>query len=591
MPFDIRSRQVELRAAGPPTSLDPRVDRAGRNSFGRRRSALAGCQDRHPNARLNPAVIPAGQCIPMKQTKYPAVGIDLGTTFSVAAHLDNMGRPQTLLNFEGENLTPSVVLVEDDEVIVGKEAVKAMTCEMERVAECAKRDVGERMFHKTLGGRQYPPEALEAWILNKLRIDTQRQLGDYQKVVITVPAYFDEVRRKATQDAGYIAGFEVMDIINEPTAAAVAFGFQQGYMAEEGVGSERRNILVYDLGGGTFDVTVMEIGGRDFVALATDGDVHLGGRDWDHRLVDYVAEAFVRKHAVDPREDPNVEGRLWCECEDAKRTLSARSRASISCEYRGHSVRLEVTREQFEEMTLDLLERTAFTTRQTLQAAGLQWQEIDRILLVGGSTRMPAVYRLLKELSGKEPDQSVSPDEAVAHGAALHAGLLLARHAGRAPQFRIKNVNSHSLGVVATDSETRQQRNAIVIPRNTPLPVAAKRIFKTHKPGQQSILVQIVEGESASPENCSQIGRCSVRDLPPDLPSQTAIEVRFHYLENGRLNVRVKVARTNTQLEHEIMRENSLTRDQLNSWRKYVSGLPPLAEVVSDAGASQTGSL
>ena len=453
---------------------------------------------------------------------------------------------------------------------------------MERVADCSKRDVGQRMFHKSLGGRQYPPEALEAWVLNKLRVDTQKQIGSYHKVVITVPAYFDEVRRKATQDAGYIAGFEVMDIINEPTAAAVAFGFQRGFLSEAGTSRQRQNILVYDLGGGTFDVTVMQIGGREFIALATDGDVHLGGRDWDQRLVDSVAEEYVRKCGVDPREDPNVEGRLWRECEDAKRTLSARSRASIACEYRGQSVRLEVTREQFEEMTLDLLERTAFTTRQTLQAAGLQWSEIDRVLLVGGSTRMPAVVRMLKGLSGKEPDQSVSPDEAVAHGAALHAGLVLARHAGRAPQFRIKNVNSHSLGVVANEPKTRQLRNAILIPRNTPLPAEATRIFKTQKAGQKSILVQIVEGESASPADCCQIGRCSVHDLPAGLPAKTPIEVGFRYLENGRLNVRVKVAGTNTQLEHEIMRENSLTRDQLNSWRKYVSGLPPLAQIVSE---------
>ncbi len=522
----------------------------------------------------------------MDQRSYPAVGIDLGTTYSVAARLDDTGRPQTLINAEGDHLTPSVVLIEDGEVIVGKEAVKAMSSEMERIAECAKRDVGERMFHKALGGRQYPPEAIEAWVLNKLRMDTQQQIGQYRKVVITVPAYFDEVRRKATQDAGYIAGFEVLDIINEPTAAAVAFGYQQGYLSVDGDAGPARKILVYDLGGGTFDVTVMEIGGRDFVALATDGDVHLGGRDWDQRLVDFVAEEFIRKYAADPREDPNVEGRLLLECEDAKRTLSARQRATLSSEYRGHRVRLEVTREQFEEMTLDLFDRTLFTTRQTLQAAGLEWQDIDRILLVGGSTRMPAVPRMLKELSGKDPDRSISPDEAVAHGAALHAGLLLDKHEGRAPQFQIKNVNSHSLGVVATDPATKEARNAILIPRNTTLPVAAKRIFKTQKQGQRSVLVRIVEGENASPEHCSQIGKCSVRDLPAGLPKDTPIEVGFRYLENGRLSVRVTVAGTDKLLRHEIVRDNSLTREQLNGWRKYISGLPPLAEVVRDGTTS-----
>jgi len=526
----------------------------------------------------------------MTRPPYPTVGIDLGTTYSVAARLDNTGRPQTLINAEGDHLTPSVVLLEDGEVVVGKEAVKAMGVEMERVAECAKRDVGERVFHKSLGGRQYPPEAIEAWILNKIRLDTRQQIGDYHKVVITVPAYFDEVRRKATQDAGYIAGFEVLDIINEPTAAAVAFGFEQGYLSPEGTIDLPRKIVVYDLGGGTFDVTVMEIASREFVALATDGDVHLGGRDWDQRLVDCVAEEFIRQHGLDPREDPNVEGRLLRECEDAKRTLSARSRVTITCHHRECSVRKDVTREQFEEMTLDLVERTSFTTRQTLQAAGLQWADIDRILLVGGSTRMPAVQRMLRQLSGLEPDRSVSPDEAVAHGAALHAGLLLDKHEGRVPQFQVKNVNSHSLGVVATDPKTRQARNAILIPRNTTLPATARRHFRTQREGQRSVLVRIVEGEAADPEHCSQIGRCSIRDLPKGLAKNTPIEVGFRYLENGRLSVRVKVARTDKLLRHEIMRDNTLTRDQLNGWRKYVSGLPPLAEVVHSEGASTPGS-
>ncbi|MCA9207341.1 MAG: Hsp70 family protein, partial [Planctomycetales bacterium] len=191
----------------------------------------------------------------MSNSQEKAVGIDLGTTYSAVAHLDDLGRPQTLINAEGDKITPSVLLFEGNDVVVGKEAVKAMATEMEQVADCAKRDLGDRVFHKVIGGRQYPPEALQAWILNKLRMDSQRQIGDFSKVVITVPAYFDEVRRKATQDAGYIAGFEVMDIINEPTAAAVAYGFQQGFLKPDGESGEPKRILVYDLGGGTFDVT------------------------------------------------------------------------------------------------------------------------------------------------------------------------------------------------------------------------------------------------------------------------------------------------------------------------------------------------
>jgi molecular chaperone DnaK len=510
--------------------------------------------------------------MPSVNDNYPAVGIDLGTTFSVICKLDETGRPQTLINAEGDKITPSVVFFEGNDIVVGKEAVKAVATDADAVAECAKRDLGTRLFHKQLAGRRFPPEALQAWVLNKLRIDAERQIGKFSKAVITVPAYFDEVRRKATMDAGYIAGLEVLDIINEPTAAAVAFGFQQGFMKPGEGGGERKKILVYDLGGGTFDVTVMEIGGKDFIALATDGDVMLGGKDWDQRLVDFVAEEFIRKFGVDPRDDANAHGRLWRECEDAKRTLSARTKANVACDYQGHAVRVEVTRQQFEDMTRDLLDRTAFTTRQTLQAAGLEWSDIDRVLLVGGSSRMPAVVAILRQISGQEPDCSVSPDEAVAHGAALHAGLLLSIHRGRAPSFRIRNVNSHSLGVVATDARTKRPRNAILIPRNTPLPVVAQRIFKTHKASQRSILVQIVEGESLSPDDCSQLGKCSVRNLPDGLPAQTPIEVRFRYEENGRLTVHVRVEGTAKELQHEITRENSLTPEQLNSWRKHICG-------------------
>lgn len=508
----------------------------------------------------------------MNQRPVPAVGIDLGTTFSVVAVLDEMNRPHTLINAEGDKITPSAVFFEGTNTIVGKEAIKAMATDADQVAECAKRDLGYRVYHKILGGRQYPPEAIQAWVLNKLRVDAARQVGKFSKVVITVPAYFDEVRRKATQDAGYMAGFEVLDIINEPTAAAIAFGFQRGFLKPGHDAGSPKRILVYDLGGGTFDVTVMEIGGRDFVALATDGDVQLGGRDWDQRLVDFVAEEFIRQHQLDPREDPNTAGRLWRDCEDAKRTLSARVKANVSCDYQGRAVRIEISRDRFHELTQDLLDRTIFTTKQTLQAAGLTWRDIDRVLLVGGSSRMPAVHNALRQLSGKEPDCSVSPDEAVAHGAALHAGLLLDKASGHSPSFQIKNVNSHSLGVVATDPETRRPRNAILIPRNTPLPASAKRIFRTQKPGQKSILVQIIEGESASPADCSQIGKCTVRPLPPKLAPQTPIEVAFRYAENGRLTVLVSVA--GQHVRHEIQRENSLTAEQLDSWRQYISGLP-----------------
>ncbi len=510
----------------------------------------------------------------MTEPATPAIGIDLGTTFSVLARIDERGQPTTVVNAEGDRLTPSTVLFEGDDIVVGKEALKAIVTEAMHVAECSKRDVGHRVYHKVLEGKQYPPEVIEALILNKMRTDAEKQIGPITKAVITVPAYFDEVRRKATQDSGYMAGFEVLDIINEPTAAAVAFGFQQGYLNPEGRTVEPQTILVYDLGGGTFDVTIMRIEGTEFRALSTDGDVRLGGYDWDQRMVDLVAENFIRQHQADPREDPVTAGKLWRECEDAKRTLSARQKAAIACDYRGVSDRIEITQQQFEEATQDLLDRTRFTTVQTLRAAGLEWKDLDRVLLVGGSTRMPMVRNMLRQLSGKEPDDSVAADEAVAHGAALQASLILARQAGKQAAFKIKNVNSHSLGVVGVESLTKRRRNGTLIPRNTPLPVTAKRTFKTTKAGQRSIRVEIVEGESPSADDCTPLGHCSVRHLPPDLPLHTPVEVLFHYQPNGRLKVRVTVPNTNQQVDTEIIRENSLCKEHMDGWRQYICNKP-----------------
>lgn len=509
----------------------------------------------------------------MGSESFHAVGIDLGTTYSAVAYLDDLGRPQTVPNVEGDNLTPSVVLIDGKDIVVGKEALKALATDADNVAQCAKRFLGDRLFDRTLGDRQYPPEALQGMILGKLRAGVSKQIGPFDQTVITVPAYFDEVRRKATQDAGYIAGLDVLDIINEPTAAAIAFGFRQGLIKTDGTTAEKATVLVYDLGGGTFDVTVMEISENEFVALATDGDVHLGGHDWDHRVVDFVAEEFIRTHGIDPREDAITAARMWRDCEDAKRTLSSRSKVSIACDYKGLAILTELTRQCFQEITQDLLDRTAFTTRQTLSAAGLKWDDIDSILLVGGSSRMTAVGDMLAQLSGKMPYTTVSADEAVAHGAALHAGLLLTKARGQTPHFKVKNVNSHSLGAVGTDPRTLRPRTAIVIPRNTPLPVAARRIFKTEKADQRSVLIRIVEGESTSPGDCIQIGRCTVRDLPAGLPANTPVEVKFCYQENGRLTVTVRVKDTDIKIKYSVTRENSLSQLQLDSWRKFVVGL------------------
>jgi molecular chaperone DnaK len=237
--------------------------------------------------------------------------------------------------------------------------------------------------------------------------------------------------------------------------------------------------------------------------------------------------------------------------------------------------RVELTKRQFEEATQDLLDRTRFTTVQTLKAAGLDWDDVERVLLVGGSTRMPMVREMLQQVSKKEPDASVAADEAVAHGAAIRAGVILAEQKGEAPLLKIRNVNSHSLGVVGTDRQTNRRRNGILIPRNTPLPVTGKGIFRTSKAGQKSILVQIVEGESPSADDCTEIGKCTVKDLPPNLPPQSPIDVLFHYEANGRLRVKVSLPGTDREVETEIVRENSLSKEYMDGWRQYISQKEP----------------
>jgi molecular chaperone DnaK len=505
-----------------------------------------------------------------RRVKPLAVGIDLGTTFSVLAFMDELGRTHTISNREGEKLTPSMLLFDGEEVIVGREALKAMATDPSFIAACPKRDMGAASYHRKIGRRKYPPEVLQAWVLRKLVLDARQQLGDFAQVVITVPAYFDEVRRKATQDAGEIAGLDVLDIINEPTAAALAYGYQEGLLKPELGLAQPRNILIYDLGGGTFDVTVLSLRGRELCMLATDGDIRLGGLDWDQRLIDLVADHCLEEYGEDPRLDPTALGKLWRDCEEAKRTLSARLQAKIACPAAGQFNHLIVTREMFEQETRDLLERTVFTTRQTLEASGLTWPEIDRVLLVGGATRMPQVREMLRNLSGRDPDYSISPDEVVAQGAAIHANLVLAQRAGQGVSWKVTNVNSHSLGVVALDSIRKEPQTAILIPRNTPLPAKARRVFLTQKENQQSILVQIVEGESFDPRECAPLGKCVVRGLPAGLPKHTPVDVEFEYRENGRLHVDVSLPESQLCLTEEITRENSLTPEQRDAWRDAV---------------------
>lgn len=508
----------------------------------------------------------------------PAVGIDLGTTFSVVAHLDRLGRPCTIPNAEGDLLTPSVVLFDGAAVTVGKEAVRAAAAEPDRVADFVKRDMGSPVYSRAVGGEHLPPEVIQSLVLEKLKRDAEAKVGPFTKCVVTVPAFFNEPRRKATQDAGHLAGLEVMDLINEPTAAAIAYGVQAGFLTGAGEARRAERVLVFDLGGGTFDVTLMAIDGPDYAAVATGGDVYLGGVDWDRRVADHVAGQFLaRCGGPDPRDDPAGLRRLLREAEDAKRALSAREQTAVAFEFGGHALRVPLARHQFEEMTADLLERTRFTTAAVLRDGGVGWKDLTRLLLVGGSTRMPMVQQMLERESGLRADRSLSADEAVAHGAAIYAGLLLAAEAGRPPGMRVRNVNGHDLGVLGRDPATGRPRAAVVIPRNTPLPASRVKQYATSRPGQRDVAIRVIEGGDASGNNATPIGRCVIHDLPPGLPAGTPVEVSFTYEANGRLTVCGRLPGHGAEASLTVEREAGLTDDTLREWgRRRRDGRGPL---------------
>jgi molecular chaperone DnaK len=521
------------------------------------------------------AVIAKASAPPPAAAPAAVIGIDLGTTYSVVAYLDSHGRPTSVPNAAGDILTPSVVLFEPDGAVVGKQAVLGAAMEPDKVAECVKRDMGSKHYRKPINGEYLPPEVISSYVLRALRADAERKLGAVKKAVITVPAYFDEPRRRATMDAGRLAGLEVMDILNEPTAAAIAFGYQEGFLDRSaGVRSERPvRVLVYDLGGGTFDVTIVEMSGQSFVAVATDGDVRLGGKDWDEKLIEIAAQRFIKAHGKDPRQDPECHQDLWLAAENAKKTLSERPKATMVVNYPGNRYKVEVTRQEFEEATAPLLLRTRTTAEIVVLGRGLSWSDIDKVLLVGGSTRMPAVTAMLQDLAGRAPDRTVSADEAVAHGAALYADLL-AQKTGLGPghtEFSITNVNSHSLGVVGIEPATKRKVNAILIAKNTPLPKAALRRFKTAKANQPNVRITVLEGESEQPDACTEVGVCVIRGLPPNLPAGWPVEVRFNYCENGRLEVSGKLTGHEAAVTTEFIRDSSLSDDDLMLWAECLA--------------------
>jgi molecular chaperone DnaK len=546
------------RAAPPASAVDAESDSdSGDMVFGQAPSAPA-------HATPPRAAVPTHQA-PVAT----AIGIDFGTTYSGVAHVDATGKPVSIPNKTGDNLTPSVVLFETEGVTVGNEAVAAAAQNPDKIADAVKRDLGAKTYHRALHGWDLPPEAIAAFILKSLKADAERKLGPVTKAVITVPAYFDEKRRQATLTSCQLADLELLEILNEPIAAALAWAYQKSILG--GALERPVQVVVYDLGGGTFDVTVVAITGNAFKMLATDGDVYLGGKDWDEALADIAADRIAREIGQDPRANPITQHGLLRSAEAAKRLLTDHQRAAIAVHLGGRKHKVEVTRQEFENATAPLLARTRTLTESVVLQAGLDWPNIDKVLLVGGAARMPMVGRLLEELTGEPPDRSISPEEAVAHGAALYADLLARRQAGGVPdRFSVNNVNAHSLGIVGVDSKTGRRRNQILIPRNTPLPCTVTTTLKTSRPNQRRLTIRVVQGESEDLAQCTPLGFYTISNLPPNLPLGWPVHLSYIYEANGELRVQAKVEGHAAVVTAKFERDSDLPKEAMKRWNKLV---------------------
>jgi molecular chaperone DnaK len=460
-----------------------------------------------------------------------AVGIDLGTTFSAIAHVNQHGQPEVLSNAEGDRITPSVILFEDDDVIVGSYAKQASMAYPEQVVEFVKRHMGDNSYRFKYRGREYTPEQLSSYILAKLKQDAELRLGHrIEQAVITVPAYFNDLQRRATMRAGELAGLKVLKLINEPTAAAFAYGLNNA--------GKNMRVLVYDLGGGTFDVTLCDIHDNEINVVATDGDHLLGGKDFDDCLIAHVAQAFKEKHGLDPLEEIASYHDLRQKCVSAKISLTKRPKVNIFHDYASKVLRLAVTREMFEEMTHHLLVRCETITRNMVEAAKADPASIDVVLLAGGSTRMPMVRESLTQMFGKAPATDINPDEAVARGAALTAAIEAAELAGEESpvDIRTHDVTSHSLGMVVY----REGRlfNSKIIERNTRIPAEKTRDnFSTTHDGQSTMDLWLVQGEDQDPLKCSVLGHFEFYGIAPRPAGQARLAVTYRYNSNGIVEI------------------------------------------------------